>query len=111
MNKQLNSKEFSEVICQQVKEALPQELEEAEVRTACLDMYADGTRTALLIIRPWINFTTGFCLDRYYKQYVAGIITPEHAVSEIIHDRRVYCMSANNGMDVSVMQDAAIIYA
>ena len=111
MSKTTNIEEFADIICRRVKEALPEELKEAEIRVARLDIWNDGQRTVLLIVRPWGGATTGFCLDRHYKQYYDGTATLEHVASEIINDRRIYCMAPDNGADVSGMQGGALIYA
>jgi len=111
MSKTSNIKEFADIICRRVKEALPEELKEAEVRAASLDIWNDGQRTVLLITRPWGGVTTGFCLDRHYKQYYDGIVTLEHVLSKIINDRRIYCMPTDNGFGVPGLQGGAVIYA
>ena len=42
MNETINKEEFAENVCKYVKKALPEELAEAQVRTTCLDLWADS---------------------------------------------------------------------
>ena len=65
MKETMSKEAFAEEVLHYVKEALPEELAEAQVRTVSLDLWADGSRMALLVIRPWDSTTTGFCLNRW----------------------------------------------
>lgn len=104
MNNTMSKEAFAEKVCQYVKEALPEELAEAEVRTTSLDLWADSPHMVLLIIRPWDSATMGFCLDRWYQGKKE---TAETAAAAIINDRRLYCMPQGDVSD----QVSAIIYA
>lgn len=104
----LSIMEFSEEVRRYVKEALPQELAGAEIRAASLDMWEDGARMALLVIRPWNGVTTGFCLDRWYKGYSDGEATAESAAAAIINDRRLYNLSLDSGSPDGLQGGAAI---
>ena len=95
MNETMSKKEFAEHICQYVRKALPEELAEAEVRATSLDLWADDPRMVLLIVRPWNGITTGFCLDKWYKDCPNAQIT-EAVAASIINDRRLYCMPHDN---------------
>lgn len=106
MNETMSKKEFAEHICQHVRKALPEELKEAEVRATSLDLWAGDPRMVLLIVRPWDGVTTGFCLDKWYKDCPDVQIT-EAVAASIINDRRLYCMPHGDNID---LQDGAVIY-
>jgi len=103
MNEETRKKEFAEHVCQFVKEALPEELDGAEVRAATLDLWVDSPRTVLLVIRPWNGVTAGFCLDRHYQKETA-----EAVAASIINDRRLYSVPREDGFD---LEGGAVIYA
>ena len=112
MKKIMNQKEFAEKIALYVRNALPEELAEADVRTASLNLWSDGTRMALLVIRPWNGTVTGFCLDGWYRKYSDGNAAAEAAAASIINDRRLYSLpSADSSTDTSGLEGGAVIYA
>lgn len=108
MNEETRRKEFAEHVCQHVKEALPEELAGADVRAATLNLWADGPRTVLLVIRPWDGVTTGFCIDRYYNGGLDSRDTEVDAAAAIINDRRLYSMPHVDGTE---LEGGAVIYA
>lgn len=108
MNGTMNKKEFTEKVLQYVKDALPEELAEAQVRTTSLDLWADDKRIVLLIIRPWDSTTAGFCIDRWYQGYLDKKETAETTAADIINDRRLYCILQVDSLD---MEGGAVIYA
>lgn len=108
MNGTMNKKEFTEKVLQYVKDALPEELAEAQVFTASLDLWADGARMVLLVIRPWDNTTIGFCLDKWYQRYLDKKETAETVAAVVINDRRLYCILQGDSMD---LEGGAAIYA
>lgn len=107
MNETWSKEEFAEKVSRYVKEALPEELVEAEVHTASLDLWADGPRMVLLVIRPWGCATTGFCLDRWYHGYLDKKETAETAAAAVINDSRLYRMPQGDSPD---LEGGAIIY-
>lgn len=108
MNETLDKKEFAEKVLQYVKDALPEELAEAQVRTTSLDLWADDTRIVLLIIRPWDSTTAGFCIDRWYQGYLDKKETAETTAAAIINDKRLYCIPQGDSLD---LEGGAVIYA
>ena len=104
MKETMSKEAFAEEVLHYVKEALPEELAEAQVRTVSLDLWADGSRMALLIIRPWDSTTTGFCLNRWMDKGE----TAEAAAAAIINDGRLYSTPQGDGL---VMEGGAVIYA
>ena len=54
MNETINKEEFAENVRKYVKKALPEELAEAQVRTTCLDLWADSPHMVLLFIRRFL---------------------------------------------------------
>lgn len=86
----MDIKEFSEHVRKYVKEALPDELAEADVCVTNLDTGESTARVILLVIRPWNDTATGFYLDQWYANYSAGDATAESAAAAIINDRRLY---------------------
>lgn len=102
-----NLDEFAEDVCRYVKNALPEELSGTEVCTGYLKLWDGDARMVLLIIRPHNGVTTGFCLDRHYKNYSSGNTTAESAAAAIINDRRLYNISLNNS---DMQQNIAAIY-
>lgn len=113
MNKPISIDEFATQVCSIVKDALPEELSKAEVCAQKLKIWAGEARTVLLVIRPWDSITTGFCLDRHYKEYYDGNATVESAAAAIINDRWLYSIPASGigGPDGSDLQSAAVIYS
>ncbi len=112
MKKLMDQKEFAEKIALYVRNALPEELAEADVRAASLDLWAGGARMALLVIRPWNDTVTGFCLDGWYRKYSEGSAEAEDAAAAIINDRRLYSMpSEGNSTDACGLEGGAVIYA
>ena len=95
MKETMSKEAFAEEVLHYVKEALPEELAEAQVRTVSLDLWADGSRMALLIIRPWDS-----TMDKGE--------TAEAAAAAIINDGRLYCTPQGDGLD---MEGGAVIYA
>lgn len=108
MNGTMNKEKFAEKVLQYVKDALPEELAEAQVRTTSLDLWADDTRIVLLIIRPWDITTVGFCLDKWYQGYLDKKETAETAAAAVINDRRLYYIPQGDSMD---LEGGAVIYA
>lgn len=108
--KPISKKKFAERICAYVKDALPHELAEAEVCTARLDLWSGHPRIALLVIRPWNDITTGFCLERQYEEYTSGKATVVSAAAAIINDRRLYFTPPDNDCPDMQGRTAAIIY-
>lgn len=108
MNGTMNKKEFTEKVLQYVKDALPEELAEAQVCTTSLDLWADGARMVLLVIHPWDSTTVGFCLDKWYQGYLDKKETAETTAAAVINDRRLYCIPQGDSMD---LEGGAVIYA
>lgn len=102
--------EFAEKVAQYVRNALPEELDGAEVRIAEPDLWADGPHTSLLVIRPWNGTATGFMLDKWYQKYMDGDTAAESAAAAVINDRRLYAMPLD-GMGSSGLTGGAVIYA
>ena len=113
MSKTTSIDEFATQVCAIVKDALPEELSNAEVCAQKLNIWAGEARTVLLVIRPWDGITTGFCLDRHYKEYYDGNATVESVAAAIINDRWLYSIPASGvgGPDESGLQSAAVIYS
>ena len=112
MKKHMDLKEFAEKTATYVRNALPAELADAQVRTASPDLWADGPHEVLLVIRPWINAAAGFRLDGWHAKYRDGSVSVEDAAAAIINDRRLYVMpSAATSLDASGMDGCAFIYA
>lgn len=109
MKKNKSLEEFAENVCQYVRNALPEELSEAEVHTASLDIW-DKPRMVLLIVRPQNGITTGFCLDRHYENYSNGNATVESSAAAIINDRRLYRLPIESD-SLDSLQGGAVIYA
>ncbi len=100
--------EFADDVRRYVKNALPEELAEAEVCTDCMRLWDGVARMVLLVIRPQNGATTGFCLDKPYADYSDGKATVESAAATIINNRGLYNMSLDNS---NLQQNiAAIIY-
>lgn len=110
MEKIKSLEEFAKSICQYVKNALPEELSEAEVHTASLDIWNGSAHTVLLVMRPYNGVTTGFCLDRHYENYSNGNTTIESSAAAIINDRRLYNIPIDTGSPDS-LKGGTIIYA
>lgn len=111
MDKLTNQKQFAKTVAEYVQNALPSELSEAVVRVEMLNLWTDGARIVLLIIRPWNGITTGFCLDTWYQKYANGNAAPHDAAAAIINDRRLYVMpSADSSMGVFSLEGGAVIY-
>mgnify|MGYP001033627854 CR=1 FL=1 len=111
MKKLMDQKEFAEKVVQYVRNALPEELSEAEVRAAGLDLWAGGARMALLLIRPWNDTAVGFRLDGWYQKYSDGNASVEDAAAAVINARRLYAVpSAGSGAD-ALLEGGAVIYA
>lgn len=110
MKKIMGLEEFTENVRQYVKNALPEELSEADVHTARLDIWNGNARMILMVTRPHNGVTTGFCLDRHYKNYSSGNATAESVAAAIINDRRLYNIPIAAGNPDS-LQDGAVIYA
>ncbi len=108
MNGTMSKEEFAEKVLWYVKDALPEELAEVQIHTASLDLWADGARMVLLVIRPWDSTTTGFCLDKWYQRYLAKKETAETTAAAVINDRRLYCIPQGDSMD---LESGAVIYA
>lgn len=109
MEKNKNLKEFAKNVCQYVRDALPEELSEANVRATSLDIW-DKPRMVLLIVRPQNGITTGFCLDKHYENYSNGNATVESTAAAIINDRRLYRLPLDSD-SLDSLQGGAVIYA
>lgn len=90
MEKIMGIKEFEERVCQYVRNALPYELEGSRVYVTRLEVGEGETRLAVLVIRPWSEMISGFCLHDFYKDYANGSATVESVAAAIINDRRLY---------------------
>lgn len=111
MDKLTNQKQFAKTVTAYVQNALPTELSEAVVRVERLNLWADGARMVLLIIRPWNGITTGVCLDTWYQKYANGNAAPHDAAAAIINDRRLYVMPyADSSMGTFLLEGGAAIY-
>lgn len=104
--KQQVKKEFAEYICQHVKNTLPDELLKAEVHAASLDLWTGDPLMVLLIACPWNGVTTGFCLDKWYKDGFDLQIT-ETVAASIINDRKFYYMPHSDNLS---LHNDAVIY-
>lgn len=109
MNETINKEEFAENVCRYVRDALPEELSEATVCAASLDIW-DKPRMVLLIVRPQNGITTGFCLDKHYENYSNGNATVESTAAAIINDRRLYRLPLDSD-SLDSLQGGVVIYA
>ncbi len=100
MNETISKEQFAEKVLQYVREALPEELAGVKIRSASVDLWDGGSRTVLLVIRPWTDIITGFCLDRWYRAYLDEKKTVENAAAAIINDSRLYHMPQVDGLDM-----------
>jgi len=112
MKKLMDQKEFAEKVVQYVRNALSEELSEAEVRAAGLDLWAGGARMALLLIRPWSDTAVGFRLDGWYQKYSDGNASVEDAAAAVINDSRLYAVPSAGGSGAdALLEGGAVIYA
>ena len=86
MNETISKEQFAEKVLQYVREALPEELAGVKIRSASVDLWDGGSRTVLLVIRPWTDIIQGVlrrkkdsrerCRSHYQRQqalpYAAG---------------------------------------
>ena len=112
MKKLMDQKEFAEKTAYYIRNALPEELADAIVHTALLNIWADGSHMTLLLTHPWNNTTTGFRLDGWFQKYLNGNATVESVAAAIINDRRLYVIPSSGCIpDISGMEGSAVIYA
>jgi len=88
----MSMEEFAGSVCKCVKEHMPIELADVEVRAVFLDIGEGDAPMLLLVTRPWNNIATGFYLENWYQDYSAGHATVGTAAVAVLNDQRLYCM-------------------